>query len=325
MERSVDQLNTRVSASHLRLVIAIAEENSLVGAAKRLNMTASAATKALQAAEHQLGIPLFNRTSVGMVPTVYGTALITRARLVISQLNRAAQEINDLRDGLNGRIAVGTLLAGSAGLLPAAISRVRHDRPGLVVTVMEGTDDVLLPSLRRGELDLVVGRLTEFHERTDLAQEALIRDIACVVTRPDHPLTRRRDLVLADLLAWDWILPPHETTLRAQIDKAFLDESIDPPMPAVESVVLVMNRALVLSTDYLSVWPWQVAGSEAAAGNIAVLPIRLAPTAGPIGITLRRDAIPPPAVEIFIATLRAVAREMPPSPLLGTAPAGMSA
>ena len=41
----------------------------------------------------------------------------------------------DLRDGSEGEVAIGTLLAGSAGLLPEAIVRLRRDRPNLVIRV----------------------------------------------------------------------------------------------------------------------------------------------------------------------------------------------
>jgi len=314
--------DSHLTASHLRLVVAIVEEGSLVGAAKRLNMTQPAVTKALQAAEHQLGVALFNRTSSGMVATVYGEALVARARMMLSQLSHAVQEINDLRDGTGGRISVGTLLAASSRLLPEAIARLRKSRPKLVVTVREGTDDILIPALRRGELDLVVGRLPENYDQMDLIQEVLIVDIACVVVRPNHPLVGRQPLGLSDLLEWDWILPTQETTLRGQIDKSFWNESLTPPLPAVESVCLSTNRALLQLTDYLSAWPWQVACRDARLNEIAILPILLAPTKSPIGITLRRNDSLSPVGEALVQALRTAAEELQVSPMLEYIPPG---
>lgn len=312
----MESASSRLTVSHLRLVVAIAEANSLVGAAKRLNMTQPAVTKSLQAAELQLGVRLFDRTSSGMVPTIFGAALTEQARMVLSQLGHAVQQIQDLRDGTGGRIVIGTLLAASAMLLPMAITRMRKERPRLAVTILEGTNDVLLPALRSGELDLVVGRLTDRPQGADLQEEVLFRDIACVVARRGHPLEGRAQLRIADAMEWSWILPPKETILRHQVEKAFLIEGLNPPAPAVESVSLIMNQSLLIDSDYLSVWPWQVATLEEEAGRVAILSVSLSTTIGPVGITTRRDVLLSPAAEILIQTLREVAAEMPVCPFL---------
>ena len=216
----------------------------------------------------------------------------------------------DLRDGTGGRVAIGTLLSAAAELLPTAIARLRKDRPKLVVKIVEGTNDVLIPALRAGELDMVVGRLSELRDRLNVVQEVLMDDIACVVARRGHPLADRRDLGLADLIGWEWILPPQETSLRRQIDIAFREEGLEPPVHAVDSVSLLTNRALLVDADYLGVFPAQVARREAAAGAITILPVTLRATAIPIGITTRTNARLSPAAELLAETLRRTAVDL---------------
>lgn len=311
----MEGLLKRLAFRHLRLMVKIAEEGNLVGAARHLNMTQPAVTKSLQETEALLGIQLFERSNRGVTPTIYGEALVAHARLVIAQLGHAAEELNDLRDGTGGRIAVGTLLAASANLLPKAVARLRKERPKLAVTITEGTNDLLMPSIRQGELDLVVGRLPEFWDREGLSQEALFQDAGCIVVRAGHPLVGRNDLELGDLLAWDWIMPRQQTTLRRQIDRSFYDQGLVPPRHAVESVSFLTNRALVFDADYLSVWPWQVAHSELQTGRITILPVPLKATLGAVGITTRLDARLSPAAKVLILTIKKVAGELDPCPL----------
>jgi len=45
----------------------------------------------------------------------------------------------------------------------------------------------------------------------------------CLVTRPGHPLFRKRRLGLRDLVNEPWLLPLPETTLRRQVERAFLE------------------------------------------------------------------------------------------------------
>ena len=54
-------LTSRLTIRHLRMVVAIVEEGNLVRAAKRLNMTQSAVTKALQEIEAITKARLFDQ------------------------------------------------------------------------------------------------------------------------------------------------------------------------------------------------------------------------------------------------------------------------
>lgn len=141
-------LASRLKIRHLRMVVAIVDEGNLVGAAKRLNMTQSAVTKALQELEALTGSKLFDRTNRGVVATIFGETLAEHARFIITQLTHAEEHLADLRDGTGGRIAIGTLLSASAELLPGAIARLRRERPRIVIRIVEGTGDVLVPALR---------------------------------------------------------------------------------------------------------------------------------------------------------------------------------
>lgn len=304
--------SSRLTMRHLRMVVAIHEEGNLVGTARRLNMTQSAVTKALQEAEALTRTTLFERTNRGVVPTLFGAALVEHARLIITQLGHAEEHLSDLRDGTGGRVAIGTLLSASAELLPAAIADLRAQRPKLSIKIVEGTNDLLVPALRIGEIDIVVGRLTEHRLHEDVVQEVLMADFACVVVRRDHPLIGRAGLEMRNLLDWEWILPPPATSLRRQVDLAFRQQNLDLPFNAVESVSLLTNRALLAQTDYLGILPVQAARRESAHGDLAILPVALQATSRPIGITLRRNAVLSPAATGMVEALRRAAAAMQP-------------
>jgi len=297
----------RLTVRHLRLVVAIVAEGNLLRAASVLNMTQSAVTKALQDAEAQMGVLLFERTNRGVVPTTFGRNLAAHARLILAQIGKAEQEMANLRDGSDGQVTIGTLLAGSAGLLPEAIARLRRNSPNLVIRVEEGTNNVLMPALRSGELDLVLGRLPEFRDREGISQELLMNDHAQIVVRRDHPLAGRGGLGLGDLLDQDWILPGPTTTLRRQIDKAFRDENLESPAHSVETVSFLTTRRLLQLTDYLAVWPVQLARLEAVEGTITALDLPLKTTIRPIGLSTRSDDLMSPAASRLVAALREVA------------------
>jgi DNA-binding transcriptional LysR family regulator len=307
--------SSRLSLRHLRLVAAIADEGNLVGAARRLNLTQPAVTKALQEAEAITGTELFDRTNRGVAPTVHGEALIAHARLILTQLEHAHAELKDLKDGTGGRVAVGTLLSASAALLPKMIVQLRRDRPNLVISVTEGVEDVLSPLLRRGDLDFVLGRLPEPGARRGLQVERLFDDIGCLVCRPGHPLSRQNHLTFAQVVESPLILPAPGTTLRRQVERALRESELEPPRHAVQLVSLATTQTLIAEDDYVAIWPWTLASREQSVGRVVVLPVALTATAWPIGITTRENSRLSPAAMEAIRVVRAVATNAPALPV----------
>ncbi len=310
MSDGLAEATQRLSVKQLRIVAAIEDHGSIRVAAESLNITQPTATKALKEAERILGVTLFTRTNRGVLPTSFGTTLSRRARLILAELRHAGEEIRDLQEGLGGRVVVGTLLAAAARLLPNAIARLRRERPKVMVSVVEGTNDILIPALRIGDLDLVVGRLPEFRGREGMHQEVLYDEITCLVVRPGHPLLSSPEITLAGTLAWDFILPPHETTLRRQLEHAFHEAGLQVPPVGVESVSVLTNRRLAAETDAISAWPYQVVRQDILEGRLMRLPIALPRASGSVGLTTRASATPSPVAAALIAELRIVACEI---------------
>jgi len=303
-------LSRRLSLRQLNVVVAVEQHHSLVQAAQHLGLTQPTVTKALQETEAILGVPLFNRTNRGVEPTSYGSALARHARVVIAEMRNAEDELADLRDGTGGRVAVGTMIAASARLLPEAIVRLKLERPHVVVVVREGDNDILMPALRRGELDIVVGRLPQFSDREGVVQEALYDEIACLVVRPDHPLAGQSSISPADLEDCGWILPTPQTTLRRQLDKFFYDNCLKVPARLVESVSAAVNLHLLLNADVIAAMPYQSVRGLSLSGQLKLLPIALPATLGPVGVSRRSDADLSPVCEALMTQMRAVAETL---------------
>ncbi len=303
----IERVSTRLKLKQLRMLVAIAEHGSILHAADELNISQPAATKLLKDLETDFAVTLFDRTNRGVIATEFGEALVRHGKLILAQISHAAQELDDLNDGLGGRVVVGTLLTASARLLPKTIENVHRSRPNVSIVVRDGTNDFLMPLLHTGDLDMVVGRLPEYRHREDLVQETLYQEQLVIVCGNDHPLAQSDKVDLGDLADQNWILPPVQTTLRRQIDKEFFDKGFPPPSNAVESISFLTNRALLSSTDMLCVLPYHVVESEISLGILAVVPCEMSISIGPVGVSYRNlDSLSPAALE-FLRELRASA------------------
>lgn len=294
----------RVRLQHLRTVLAVAETCSLARAAERLGLTQPAVSKILHEIESDLGVRLFERTSRGTHATANGALLAQHVKLIFIQLEQAAQSLHDNREGLCGRVTVGTLIAGAAVLLPSAVARLHASRPGVLVTVIEGTYDYLMPLLRQGALDIVVGRLPKHEYREGVVVEALYEEAIALAARPGHPAAALQQPSLKVLRQWPWILPLADTTLRQLIEAAFHDARLDMPDARCESVSVVFNKRLISETQCIGAFPLQVVQSDLEHGVLQRIHCPALPAFGPVGISRRKEGTLSRAAEALVQVLR---------------------
>jgi DNA-binding transcriptional LysR family regulator len=296
---------------HVELVAELYDCRSMLKAAKRLSLTQPTVTKALQDVEATLGVKLFERSNRGLEPTAYGEIFARHAKIVLAQLRHAAEELESLRAGYSGKVTVGTLLAASASILPDAIALLKQQRPGVAISVVVGTYDILMPSLLVGDLDMVLGRLPEEGRSRALLYEEFYAEPIRLVARRGHPLTRRRRLTLRDLANEAWLLPLPETELRRQIERAFVDAGAPLPRNVIESVSILTNRALLRKSDCIGVMPYHVALDDVEQGLLSFLPVKLKAIETPVGAILRAPGELPPAASALLECLRLAGKEVP--------------
>src|SRR6201987_4828169 len=296
---------------HLELIAELYDCRSILKASRRLSLTQPKVTKALRDVESTIGVPMLKRTKRGLEPTEYGEIFARHAKIVLAQLRHAAEELENLRAGYSGKVTVGTLLAAAASILPDAIALLKKERPGVAISVVVGTYDVLVPSLLVGDLDMVLGRLPEQGRSRALVYEDFYAEPVCLVVRRGHPLLRKRRLSLRDLANEAWLLPLPETTLRRQIERAFLDANAPLPRNVIESVSILTNRVLLRKSDSIGVMPYHVALDDVEHGLLSILPVKLKSIETPVGAILRAPGNLPPAAGARFECLPIAARDVP--------------
>jgi len=308
--RIVERALTRLKLRQLRLLVAVGQHGSIQSAARDLSISQPAATKMIQDLELDFEVKLFERTNRGVVPTVFGDSLIRHGKLIFAQVSNAAQELDDLNEGNAGRVVVGTLLAASPSLLPMAVEQLLKDRPKVAIKIVEGTNEVLMPALLSGEIDMVVGRLPDHRHRQHTSQEKFFDERIVAVVGTQHPLAALPNVTFDQLKPYGWILPPIETTLRRQCDQFFVRQDQYAPETAIESVSYLANRSLLRSHNFIGLMPAHVAALDIQNGLLAALDWVAPFGAGPVGVSYRGSQSLSPASAAFLEVLRAAAEEI---------------
>jgi len=314
-------LRNRIKLRQLQLVSILGESGNLRRAAARLAMTQPTATRLLREIEAAVGVELFERSRRGMQPTLYGATMIRHARALLADLDSLHDGIRALADGAAGTLAIGAMASTASGVLPRSVAAMATLRPNVRISIQEGTHDMLVGALQRGELDLILGRVMGGARMDELDYAVLYRDDFRVVCGRDNPLARRGRLALADLAQERWILPQPSAPLRQRFDILFMAEAGLRPKNAIESVSMLTNLTLLQEARMLAVMPADSAAHFSRLGLLQVLPVPLKDLFGPVALITRASRPRSPAMEAFIALLRENARDSAsPSPDRPAAP-----
>jgi DNA-binding transcriptional LysR family regulator len=306
-QRSDRFVRSHLKTRHLVLLQELGRHGSIVHAAQAANLTQPAASKLLAELEHSLNVQLFERLPRGVMPTWYGEVMIRRASAALAEMDAAHQEMMELQSGLRGRVAVGTVLTPSSGLVTDAIILLKSRVARLQVSVSVDTSKLLVERLRAGELDIVVGRILDTGLTAELNFEPITDEPHSLIAAAGHPLAGRSDLQLAELAGVPWVLPPAGSILRDRLTAMFLSQGLEPPAEIVETMALPVVASLLTGSRMVAALPEELVRPYLDAGVLTVLPFDLGLRMDLYGIITRKKHRLSPGAETMLATLREVA------------------
>jgi len=300
-------IDARIKLRHLKCFLAVAQQRSIQQAADSLSVTQPAVSKSLRELESILGVRLFERGRRGTVATRAGELFQRHAGAALSALREGVGSLGATRGGEPLRLSVGVLPTVAPALLTDALAGWDGgDRP-LQLTVIEGPNDLLLGLLRRGEVELVLGRLTDPDRLEGLSFEHLRADPLVLVVRPGHPLLAEPAPALARVFGHRMLLPARGTVIRHAADSFATARGLGPWRDCVETLSVSLGRALTRASDAVWFVPRGAVRDDLRDGSLAALPIATPGTDEPLGLTVRAQVPLSAPGAALVARLRTAA------------------
>jgi DNA-binding transcriptional LysR family regulator len=204
--------------------VAVAEERHFTRAAERLHIVQSAVSASIRTLERDLHTDLFNRTTQRVELTDAGALLLPQARRILAEVAAGRELVTDVREGLRGTLAIGTMQALSAGPvdIPALLAEFRASHPLLEFELRHyaGGSAALGGELRDGRLDLAILSLPE-RELPGVSLSLLGSEPMGLLCPAQHRLAKRKSVRLGELAAEAFIEHPSGWGTRMSIDRAF--------------------------------------------------------------------------------------------------------
>jgi DNA-binding transcriptional LysR family regulator len=262
-----------ITLRHLRALVALSDLKLIARVSEAIGVTQPAVSKQIAELEKIVGAPVVTRDRNRLYLTPIGVCLADHARQALSQLDRAAFDIEAMTSGVSGSVAIGVVSSVASTLLPGTIALFKRSTPQANVSVSEGHFVELLPQLEAGALDVVIARIWQPRELAGIDQMALSSEPVVVVAGRNHPLAQASDVVWSDVASYPWILPQPNSVARQAVDALFAANKLPPPTNTIASLSLALNLELLRTMPALGFLPQQLAKEQAARGETVTLPL----------------------------------------------------
>ncbi|RJQ71912.1 LysR family transcriptional regulator [Pseudonocardiaceae bacterium YIM PH 21723] len=206
----------------LEYFLAVVDERSFTRAAARLHVVQSAVSAGLKALEHRLRAELLHRTPRDVSLTDAGRALLPHARATLAAARAAVDAVDELGDGIQGEVRIGTMASLPDIGLPTVLGRLRAAYPRVRIRLSHrpGGSRDLAEDLNADRLDLALlsdpGAAGRDLRLTSLASFAM-----GLVVPSAHRLAGRETTTLAELAGETFVDFPAGYGSRSVVDRAF--------------------------------------------------------------------------------------------------------
>jgi DNA-binding transcriptional LysR family regulator len=193
-------------------------------------------------------------------------------------------------------------------ILPVACATLFRAAPNVTLKVVVANNDVLMPALRRGELDVTASGIpTSPYE--DLVQEYLYEDEFVVVTSADHLLARKKVVTITDLTGERWVLAPANVLSGQWLRRAFSDRGLPAPRVAMEASATRLRMHMVSSCGFLDFAARSTLSQAMQHYRLVELPVKELAWRRSVGVSYRKDAYLSPTAHRFVDILKATAKK----------------
>ncbi|MDB5803849.1 MAG: hypothetical protein JWN73_1171 [Betaproteobacteria bacterium] len=293
----------------LQHFLAAVRHGSLTEAAATLEISQPALSKSINALEKSIGARLLERGRFGVRPTPYGEALLARGNVIEAELRNAQSEIDAMKGAHRGHVLLGCGPTEANRLLPRAIGRINRSHPELRITVLYGLNEALMPWVKQGEIDFALSSIPPHAADPELAHDHLFTESGAVVARLHHPLAKKRNLSMADLARYPWVLPRRREMERRALDDLFLAHGLELRDAAIETTSTVLMKSMLMQSDYLTFLPRELIYWELEAGQLTTLALSGPRWNRAVGITRRARGSLNIASRVLIEALKEEARK----------------
>jgi DNA-binding transcriptional LysR family regulator len=296
------------------LAIVLGRHGNFARAAEEIGISQPSLTRGIATLERSLGVPLFDRTRKGAIPTPFGRVLLERGESILRSDADLRREIQLLAGLEAGSLAVGAGPFPGEISVAKAVARVVHAHPRLRIRFTVADPDQVLEDVLAGRIDVGVASIVGLETDVRLSVESLPALRVYLACRPGHPLTKETRPTLARALEFPLVSASLRGAQAQLVSSVAAATASDGPgdtksIPQILVNSLAHARLIALDSDALFPSTAALLAEDVAAGRLVKLDCRVPEMRTTHGVLYLRGRTLAPAARTFIETLRAIEAE----------------
>ena len=194
-----------MTIQQLEYLIAVDKHRHFGHAAESCFVTQPTLSAQLSKLERDLGVILFDRSKMPVIPTEMGVQIIKQAKKVVSESKGIYELVADLKGDVSGVIKLGIIPTLAPYLLHLFIRKFLEKYPHVKLEVQEMITDEVVKKLKNDELDL--GIIVTPLEETGIVEKPMFYEKFFAYLSKDHPLLKESVFDPEKVLKEDfWVL-----------------------------------------------------------------------------------------------------------------------
>ena len=187
-----------VELRQLVYFVKVAQKEHVTQAAEELHVAQSAVSRQIHQLEEELGVKLFLQKGRNLQLTAVGQLFLKRAEVILKELERAVQEVQEFMDPELGEIRLGFPHSLGVHLMPSVVAAFRKQHPNVKFRFKQGSYPSLIRDVIRAEVDLAF--ISPFpNEGEQVTGEILLTEQLYAILPPTHPLAGETEIKLSQL------------------------------------------------------------------------------------------------------------------------------
>jgi len=294
LNRSVMQIE------NFKIFADLVETKSFSKSAKLNGITQSAVSQQARAMERHFKTLLIDRSQKQFQLTREGQQVYESAKEMLHTYDKLLSELQELKKVISGTIRISTIYSIGLHELPPYIKKFLHDYPSVNVRVEYRRSNLVYEDILHNSVDF---GLVAFPVKTRQIEILPFRaDRLVLITHPNHPLSRKGEIELKDLVGQKFIGFDPDIPTRKAVDNIFRDNKLDlDPVMEFDNIETV-KRAVEIDHG-IAIVPYATVMQETKQGSLAAVPFRGKDFTRPLAILHRKGRVLTPAMRKFIETL----------------------
>ena len=224
------QMTLPFTLQQLRIIKAIASENSFTKAAEILFISQPSLSKQVKLLENRLGILLINRENNKISLTEGGKLFLQYAERILALCEESCRALNDLKNGDRGSLTVGASQTIGTYLMPRVLALFAQHYPQINLKVQVDSTRFIAKNVVNRDIDIaVVGGDVPEDLKKYLEIESFVEDELTLIIPKSHPFATKtkKSINKEDLYHLNFITLNPNSTIRKFIDNILIQNNIE--------------------------------------------------------------------------------------------------